>query len=119
MKNTGLADSPLFENSFNINNKLSRNHDKIKSRNHEIVKPINQEINISEILNAIQDVGKYASTCRFTIKEKRFLTEIVYLHSLNNFHITVNDLIRIGLNILLINYQKNKRDSLIFKITGL
>jgi hypothetical protein len=111
MKNSGLADSPLF----------------VKPKIKESVQPSHQvttvslthDTVVSAIAETILQVGKEAATYRLTLNEKRKLAEIIYTLKMKNLRVTENEIIRIALNFILCDYSMNKTNSILKRAISL
>ena len=107
MKASGLADSPLF---------LKPKEKEKPPSNHTTSVSCNHDTMVECISNAVQEVGKEASTYRLTKGEKHDLTKIIYELKMHNIYITENTIIRIGLNYIIQDTFKTKQNSLLHKI---
>ena len=111
MKNTGLADSPLF---FKLKSQKEKKEE--KSIHHETMVSGDYDTTIASISKAIQDVGKQASTFRFTLREKTSMVKVIYSFRLKNTKITENDIVRIAINLLISDYKDNRSNSILSKV---
>ena len=119
MKTSGLADSPLFFISRNENDLIKKNIEKkkrITPIDHATLKPRNHDTMIANIHKAIQEIGKEASTYRFTSNEKKSLAEIIYKFRNMNIRITENEIVRIASNYLIYEHKLNRKKSVLTKI---
>jgi hypothetical protein len=111
MKNSGLADSPLFVKPKIKESKQPIYQVTTVSHTHDTV--------ISSINESILMVGKEAATYRLTLNEKRKLAEIIYTLKMKNLRVTENEIIRIALNFILCDYSMNKTNSILKRIISL
>lgn len=93
-------------------------HDTVVSRNHD-TKPSTKpptsvaELEASdgglfeEVRKATRQLGKEAATHRFTAAEKRAITDIVYTYSCQGVKTSENEITRIAVNWLLLDYQRH------------
>jgi len=65
---------------------------------------------IATISNAVLEVGKEASIYRLNKNEKLALTEIIFQFRISGKRISENEIVRIAINFVLLNYQ-NKMDT--------
>lgn len=68
---------------------------------------------VSAIHESILEIGKEAATYRLTLNEKKKIAEIVYSLKMKNIRITENEIMRIALNALLYDYEKDKSKSIL------
>ena len=101
MKKTGLADSPLF----------TKPKKKTQPRHQATTEASDQDTMLSAIHESILQIGKEAATYRLTLDEKKKIAEIIYSLKMKNIRITENEIVRIALNALLYDYEKDKSKS--------
>ena len=111
MKSSGLAESPLFQKK-DTDTKMP---DSLSS-NHATMQPDNQDDVIEHIRQAVKQTGKEAGTYRITREEKKALLEICYSFRLGGIRTSENEIVRIAVNHLLLNYQKNDRGSILLQV---
>jgi len=103
MKPSGLADSPLFK--------------KPKARkqphHHATAAASDQDTMAATIQTNLMEIGKEAATYRLTRNEKKKIAEIIYSLKVRNIRITENEIMRIALNALLYDYEKDKSKSIL------
>ena len=64
---------------------------------------------------AVRVIGKEAATHRFTPEEKNQLADIVYTYGRQGYRTSENEVVRIGVNWLIVDYQENGRQSVLHK----
>ena len=74
------------------------------------------DITIEALREAVGQIGKEATTHRFTTEEKKALAEIVYTHKNRGMATSENEVIRIALNFILDDYRENRGDSILEKV---
>ena len=116
MKKTGLADSPLFVKKNEVEKTQLRNRTTMVSRHQNDMKSYNQDELIAEINKALQEVGKQVSTYRLTKSEKNFLIDSIYKYRLEGIITSENEIIRIGLNFILLEHKVRKESSILNKV---
>lgn len=104
------------------------NHDSVLSRNHAITyssihnskQPLRQddvvENHLDEIRKAVKQLGKELSTHRFTAEEKEALSDIVYTYSRQGVRTSENEITRIGINWLLLDYRQYGANSALARL---
>jgi len=108
MKSSGLADSPLF--------KTKQINPTMPSRNQEINLPRNHATTIAKVYQAVTEVGREASTYRLSLAEKKDLLHITYSLRMHGMAISENEIVRIAINALIMEYQKEKKKSILGRI---
>lgn len=103
MKPSGLADSPLFEKP-----KVRK-----QPRHRATTAASDQDTMAATIQTSLMEIGKEAATYRLTRNEKKKIAEIVYSLKMKNIRITENEIMRIALNALLYDYEKDKSKSIL------
>ena len=86
-----------------------RHHDPAPPRPREGV----SRVAVRRIRKAVRQVGKEAATHRFTAQEKARLLDIVYTYARRGCRSSENELVRIGVNWLLDDYQENGERSVL------
>lgn len=71
---------------------------------------------LDEIRKAVKQLGKELSTHRFTTEEKTALSDIVYTYSRQGIRTSENEITRIGVNWLLVDYQQNGVNSVLARM---
>lgn len=106
----------------------SNNRDSVLSRHHAVTHTGNQprtqddmaddriEGNLDEIRKAVKQLGKELSTHRFTPEEKAVLSDIVYTYARQGVRTSENEITRIGVNWLLVDYRQNGTNSVLARL---
>ena len=138
MKKSGLADSPFFKKAepptppptmpkekkkVGKDAKPRRGEDTVIPRNHDTMQPSNhdttvlryhQEI-IEAVRKAVKELGKEAATHRFTVEEKKAITDIIYSYKKLGTRTSENEITRIAVNFIINDYKENGRNSVLEK----
>lgn len=96
----------------------STNHEPVVSRNHDTTPSTNQAMSVAEleasdvglfeeVRKATRQLGKEAATHRFTAAEKRAIADIVYTYNCQGVKTSENEITRIAVNWLLLDYQRH------------
>ncbi|MDP2965179.1 MAG: hypothetical protein Q8N39_03960 [Pelolinea sp.] len=124
MKDSGLADSPLFRTEIsNEDNKTSkierhteRKHAIVTPRMHDSMTPRYHDSMIATITKSIRETGKEVCTYRLTQKEKTALVEIIYNFRMRNCRLSENEIARIAINFLIEDFKADKEDCMLSSI---
>lgn len=99
---------------------LSRSHAITPARHQDSKQPFNQdsmqEEHLDEIRKMVKQLGKELSTHRFTLGEKVALAEIIYTYARQGIRTSENELTRIAVNWLLVDYQQNGANSVMARL---
>jgi len=109
MKSSGLASSPLFQSKF-IKSKSEIN---FEPQSKSTMPPRNHATMVETIRKAVKEIGKEAATHRFTSAEKKALMEIIYSFNRRGIRISENEITRIAVNYLMLDYKSNGNDSIL------
>ena len=109
MKSSGLASSPLFQ-SKSIESKSGIN---FEPRSKSTTPPRHHDTMVDTIRRAVKEIGKEAATHRFTSAEKKALMEIIYSFNQRGIKISENEITRIAVNYLILDYKSNGDDSIL------
>ena len=71
---------------------------------------------LEEVRKAARQIGKEAATHRFTAVEKRQLAEIVYTYARQGTKTSENEITRIAVNWLLLDYRRHGDQSVLAKL---
>jgi hypothetical protein len=119
MNHSGLADSPLFHktNDLPISN-INRDQENkpIGVHHQDTMPPRNHDTSVELVRKAVKSVGKEAATYRLTKKEKQELLEIIYAYRSQGTKISENEIARIAINYLIIDYQTNPGKSILQEV---
>ena len=141
MKKTGLADSPFFATApekieaaplsaspqveEKDNTKLKKPERKrpqpriletATPSNHDTVIPRYHDAIIELVRKAVRELGKEAATHRFTLEEKRAISDIIYTYKNNGIKTSENEIARISVNFIIEDYRENGENSILHKI---
>jgi len=98
----------------------SRHRDSTQAGHHNRKQPLNEEDamdeHFDEIRKAVKQLGKEVSTHRFTQEEKAALADIVYTHTRQGVRTSENEITRIGVNWLLLDYRQNGDNSVLTRL---
>ena len=84
-----------------------RYHDTTVSRYHDTVELVRK---------AVKDFGKEAATHRFTLEEKKMLSDIIYAYKGQEIRTSENEITRIAINYINEDYKKNGENSILDKV---
>lgn len=84
-------------------------NDTTVSRHHATTPPP-----IEPIRRAVKQIGKEAATHRFTTEEKRAIADIVYTLGQQGYRTSENEIARIAINSLLLDYQEHGEQSILY-----
>jgi len=71
---------------------------------------------VEEIRKTVRQFGKEAATYRLTEAEKRRLADIVYTYKRQGYRTSDNELARIAINWLLLDYQEQGKQSILARV---
>ncbi len=80
------------------------------------MEPISLDIMIEKIRKTVKQLGKEAATYRFTVEEKKALTDIVYTYKSRGIRTSENEVARIALNWLIEDYHENGETSILARV---
>jgi hypothetical protein len=90
------------------------NHATTTPSNHGTVIPRHHDSTvIEEVRKALRKFGKEAATHRFTLEEKQEIAEIIFTFRQKNIRTSENEITRIAINWLILDYKKNKENSIL------
>ncbi len=129
-RKSGLADSPffsppplpeedsstaIFSSQENIRNDTTTpsNHDTEVSSGHGIVVSRYQATTIEFVRKSVKEFGKEAATHRFTLSEKRAISNIVHSLNMQGIRTTENEITRIAINFVIEEFNRQEKDSLL------
>lgn len=92
--------------------KIPRHHETTVSRYHETT----VSSMVEDIRRAVKQVGKEAATHRFTPEEKRAVADLIYTYNRHGHKTSENEITRIAINWLLLDYRDNGRESVLDKV---
>ena len=95
---------------------IPRHHDTMVPRNHDTTIPL-QDTDIFEVVRkAVKQIGKEAATHRFTLEEKNLLADIEYTYKRRGIRTSENEITRIAINYIIVEYRQNGEESILAKI---
>jgi hypothetical protein len=138
MKKSGLADSPFFNNisksaSLPVKPKerkearksvkrprqsdtmTPRNRDTTQPSNHDTTIPRYHEQIVEAIRRAVKELGKEAATHRFTVDEKKTISDLIYSYKRLGIRTSENEITRIAINFIINDYKENGKNSVLEK----
>ena len=71
---------------------------------------------VRQLRKTVKVLGKEAATHRFTREEKDHLADIVYTYGRQGFRTSENEVVRIGVNWLLVEYGANGKGSVLHRV---
>lgn len=71
---------------------------------------------MEELRKAVKQLGKEAATYRFTNQEKSALADIVYTYGRQGLRTSENEITRIAVNWLLMDYRENGGNSILSRL---
>ena len=71
---------------------------------------------VQRLRKAVKHLGKEAATYRFTEEEKEALADAVYTYGRQKYRTSENEIVRIGINWLLEEYQASGEESVLHKV---
>ena len=119
MNHSGLADSPLFHNNNNLpisNINGDQENITVQVNHQSTMPPSNHDTSIELVRKAVKSVGKEAATYRLTKKEKQELLEIIYAYRSQGYKVSENEIARIAINYLIIDYKTNPVKSILHEV---
>ncbi len=119
MTHSGLADSPLFYKTNDLpvsNNNEGQENKPVQDNHQDAMLPCNHATSIELVRKAVKIVGKEAATYRLTKKEKQDLLEIIFAYRSRGIKISENEIARIAINYLIIDYKANPVKSILQEV---
>ena len=71
---------------------------------------------LETIRKTVRQIGKEAATHRFTTEEKNVLTDIVYTYTRQGYKTSENEVTRIAVNWLVLDYQERGEQSVLARM---
>jgi len=95
-----------------VDTTLARTHDPMPPRHHDtVIPPL-----IETVRKAVKQIGKEAATHRFTPEEKQALADILYTYGRRGYKTSENEIARIAINWLVLDYKENGEESVLAKV---
>ncbi|MCC6167439.1 MAG: hypothetical protein IT329_09460 [Caldilineaceae bacterium] len=122
------AESRQNEQSNDNATVIPRHHDTTRSRKNEgkieNKRPSEQEATSGDttaatwetIRKSVKQIGKEAATHRFTTHEKNVLADIVYTYTRQGYRTSENEITRIAVNWLILDYQERRAQSVLARM---
>jgi hypothetical protein len=95
--------------SITSGDEAQSNHDTMTPRYHDTAM-------VETVRKALMTFGKEAATHRFTPEEKQGIAEIIFAFRQENIRTSENEIARISINWLILDYQQHKDDSVLYKV---
>lgn len=80
---------------------------------HDTTIPRYHDATIETIRKAVKQLGREPATHRFTSKEKKAITGIIYTYKQQGIITSENQITRAGINFLLNDYEENGKNSIL------
>ena len=71
---------------------------------------------LESVRKAVKQIGKEPATQRLTLEEKQALRAIEFTYAQQGITTSGNEIIRVGMNFILKDYQKNGENSILAKV---
>lgn len=84
--------------------------------NHDTMIPETESDMVEAVRKAVKQVGKEPATQRLTLEEKKALKAIEFTYGQQGIITSGNEIIRIGMNYALQDYQKHGENSILAKV---
>jgi hypothetical protein len=107
------ADGTMIPNNHATT--VSSHRDTVPPSNHDSMQPRHQET-IQQVRKAVKVIGKEAATHRLTVQEKRTLGEVIYRYKQQGIKTSENEIARIAINYLLLDYQSQGENSILAEV---
>ena len=96
---------------------LEDKHTTMTPSQHDTVIPRHHDTNMVEaVRKALKIFGKEAATHRFTPEEKQAIAELVFAFRKKNIRTSENEIARIAINWLILDYRNNKENSILSEV---
>ena len=95
---------------------IPRHHDTMPASNQESMQPEIHGVVIDLIRKAVKEIGKEAATHRFTITEKKELSDLIYTYKNRGIKTTENEIARISVNFIVEDYKVSGENSVLHKL---
>jgi hypothetical protein len=91
-------------------------HDTMASSNHDTTIPETADGMLETVRKAVRQIGKEPATQRLTLEEKKALRAIEFTYAQQGIMTSGNEIIRIGMNYILLDYQRNGENSILANV---
>ncbi len=92
------------------------NHDTMIPSNHDTRVQGTDDDMLEAVRKAVKQIGKEPATQRLTLEEKKALRVIEFTYGQQGIMTSGNEIMRIGINFILKDYQKNAENSILAKV---
>lgn len=112
--------TPTHQQASHQDTVIPRHHDTIVDTtipsNHDTMIPEPDDDMVEAVRKAVKQIGKEPATQRLTLEEKKALKAIEFTYGQQGIITSGNEIIRIGMNYALKDYQKNGENSILAKV---
>jgi hypothetical protein len=84
--------------------------------NHDTTVPQTEDEMLEAVRKAVKQIGKEPATQRLTLEEKQALRAIEFTYAQQGITTSGNEIIRVGMNFIVKDYQKNGENSILAKV---
>ncbi len=84
--------------------------------NHDTTIPETEDEMLEAVRKAVKQIGKEPATQRLTLEEKQALRSIEFTYAQQGIMTSGNEIMRVGMNFILKDYQKNGENSILAKV---
>jgi hypothetical protein len=92
-------------------------HTNMTPSKHDTVIPRHHDTGMVEaVRKALKIFGKEAATHRFTLEEKQAIAELVFAFRKKNIRTNENEIARVAINWLILDYRNNKDNSILAEV---
>jgi hypothetical protein len=92
-------------------------HTTMTPSKHDTVIPRHHDTGMVEaVRKALKIFGKEAATHRFTLEEKQAIAELVFAFRKKNIRTNENEIARVAINWLILDYRNNKDNSILVEV---
>jgi hypothetical protein len=92
------------------------NNDTTTPSNHDTITQESDVDMLEAVRKTVKQIGKEPATQRLTLEEKKALRAIEFTYGQQGIMTSGNEIIRIGMNFILKDYQKNGENSILAKV---
>jgi hypothetical protein len=90
--------------------------DSHQATQRDAMTPRYHDTTLETIRKAVKRLGKEGATYRFTPEEKKALSELIYTFRGQSIRTSENEIARIALNFIILNYRENKEHSILAQV---
>jgi hypothetical protein len=87
--------------------------DTMPPRHHATTQPRLHDTMVETIRASVKAFGKEAATHRFTLEEKKAITDLIYAYQRNGVRTNENEITRIAVNFIVNDFQANGKSSIL------